>query len=363
MSKNYEDYQPINPQPPRKRKNTALTFIRYSILFLLVLALAISAVLFVSTHTKEKNNLEDGNNTLDISTNEQTEPPQSDVVEDTTDAQTEPVEPPKPVIDLAAYSDIDVAKNMINKGGLIYVSGNYKVVYPTAAELVNLSNVKTKSYMLSINNMLACKEIVEPMNKMFDDFAAATGYKDVIIWTTYRDEARQKQVYDEYVKNNGEDAAKTAVSKPGESDHNTGLGIAIRVFRNGKSYQLSELEGYNWIQENCHKYGFVERYPNNKIQITGLDYSSSLYLRYVGAPHAEIMKKNDLCLEEYIVRIKEYAFGTVHYDYTTEEGIAYEFYYVSGQGEGDTVKVPVPKDKEYTISGNNMDGFIVTVKK
>ena len=39
MSKNYEDYTPINPMPPRRRKNSMLSFVQYSIVVLLVLAL------------------------------------------------------------------------------------------------------------------------------------------------------------------------------------------------------------------------------------------------------------------------------------------------------------------------------------
>ena len=363
MANNYEDYKPINPQPPRKRKNAALTFVRYAILTLLIVALALSAVFFVASHMSEKGGLKDPTPTLD--TDIQTNTPDTADSPDGTKPpeDTTPDEPDVPVIDPMEYIELEVKKSDINKGGLIYVSGLYKVVYPASDELVNLTNVKTSSYKLSASNMKAHKSIIEPMNKMFDDFVKETGNKDIIVWTAYRDEARQQKVYDDYVKEHGEEAAKTAVAKAGESDHNTGLGIAIRVYRDGKSYQLDEVEGYGWIEENCHKYGFVERYPEDKKEITGLDYSSSLYLRYVGVPVAEFMKKNDICLEEFLVQIKEYVFGEAHYYFTTEEGTEYEIYYVNGEAEGETLKISVPKDREYTISGNNMDGFIVAAKK
>jgi D-alanyl-D-alanine carboxypeptidase len=359
MSKNYEDYKPLNPQPPRKRKNVGLVFIKYAILLLLVMALALSALFFITSHESEN-----GGNKAEVPTlntdNNHNDPA------DTTDNTTIPPETeddPEPVEPEVVYTNVEVDKSGINKGGLILVMNNHKVVYPTAEELVKLSSVKTKSYKISTNTMTAHKDIIDAMNKMLDDFAAATGHTDLILWTSYRDEARQKQVYDDYVKKYGEEAAKTAVAKPGESDHNTGLGIAIRVYRDGKSYQLHELEGYNWLEENCHKYGFVERYPDDKIATTGLDYSSSFYLRYVGVPHAEYMKKNNLCLEEYIVKLSNYVYGGAHIEVVTDDGKAYEIYFVSGETDGEKVNIPVPEGKEYTISGNNINGFIVTASK
>lgn len=359
MSKNYEDYKPINPQPPRKRKNAGLTFVKYALLLVLVMALALSALFFVTSHKDENGGNGKDTPILNTDNNFNTTP---DTTDDTTSApETEDI--PEPEVPEVVYTNVEVNKSDINKGGLILVSNNYKVVYPTQDELVRISTVKTKSYKLSANTMMAHKDIIESMNRMIDDFAAATGHEDLIIWTSYRDEARQKQVYDDFVAKNGEEAAKTAVAKAGESDHNTGLGIAIRVFKDGKSYQLNEVEGYTWIEENCHKYGFVERYPDNKIATTGLDYSSSFYLRYVGIPHAEYMKKNDLCLEEYLKKVSNCVYGGSHLEVVTEEGNAYEIYFVSGETDGETVNIPVPEGKEYTISGNNINGFIVAASK
>jgi len=362
MSKNYEDYKPINPMPPRKRKNPMLSFVQVAIIALLIIALTMSAVLFLVSHSGEK-----GDNRPETLPSIETESPnkepeQTDEV--TTGGEQGSDEPTVPTIDKSAYKEYAVAKTEINKGSLILVSSNYKVVYPTNADLVNLFNNKTASYKASINTMLIHKDVMPSLNKMMDDFLAASGKNDVIIWTSYRDEARQTTVYNEYVAQYGEAAAKTAVAKPGESDHHTGLGVALRVYdAAGLTHKISDIEGYSWIQENCYKYGYVERYPSDKISVTGLDYSSSVYLRYVGVPHAEIMKKNNWCLEEYLIKIKDYTFGNAHYEFTSEDGSVYEVYYESGEGAGDTVNVHVPAGKEYTISGNNMDGFVIAVKK
>ena len=74
------------------------------------------------------------------------------------------------------------------------------------------------------------------------------------------------------------------------------------------------------------------------------------------------MKKNNLCLEEYVNILKNFPKGA-NLEFTSEDGTQYEIYYVNAATYGDVVKVPVPADKEYTISGNNIDGFIITFKK
>lgn len=358
MSKNYEDYKPINPQPPRKRKNPALSFVKYAICFLMIVSVAVAALFFVATHSSEMGGGPHKKPTIETSpvTEEQTEPSTDDVTADSP-------APDENAINLDLYTNQPIEKSAINFGNLIFVSSNYNVVYPNEADLVKISAQKTKSYSLSSNTMLIHKDVMNPINQMFDAFAEATGHKDVMIQTAYRDQARQQKVYDDYVAKNGEEAAKGVVVKAGESDHHTALGIALKVYKDGKSYQFSEVEGYEWISENCYKYGFVERYPISKKEITGLDYSSSLYLRYVGVPVAEYMKKNDICLEEFIIKIKDYVFGQEHLEFVDENNVAYEFYYVDGDVEGEFVGVPVPNDKEYTVSGNNMDGFIVIAKK
>jgi D-alanyl-D-alanine carboxypeptidase len=101
------------------------------------------------------------------------------------------------------------------------------------------------------------------------------------------------------------------------------------------------------------------RYPEGKDEATGEKARTYTY-RYVGAPHASYMHENGLCFEEYIAEVKTHTKDdplTVAVD-----GVVSLIYYVPASEEGDT-DVTVPKDKEYTVSGNNFDGFIVTVKK
>jgi len=91
--------------------------------------------------------------------------------------------------------------------------------------------------------------------------------------------------------------ALKSVQPPGASEHQ--LGLALDVSINGKlEAAFGETPEGIWLAENCHKFGFIMRYPAHKTHITGIVYEP-WHLRYVGHPHASIMKELDLTLEEY----------------------------------------------------------------
>lgn len=62
------------------------------------------------------------------------------------------------------------------------------------------------------------------------------------------------------------------------------------ILRNKKSEQ--------WLRENAHKYGFIERYQKEKANITKYEYSPNFY-RFVGIEIATQMHNEGLCFEEY----------------------------------------------------------------
>lgn len=70
------------------------------------------------------------------------------------------------------------------------------------------------------------------------------------------------------------------------------------------------------------------------------------------------MKKNDLCMEEYIPFIKQFAYGEQKYNFT----VAQKNFSVSylPASEAEIVCIEIAEDVSYTISGNNIDGYIIT---
>ena len=81
---------------------------------------------------------------------------------------------------------------------------------------------------------------------------------------------------------------------PGTSEHHTGL--AMDIYGSDKIYK--------WLADNSWKYGFIVRYPDNKIDITGIIYEP-WHLRYVGKTLAKELYDSGLCLEEYLTQLKE----------------------------------------------------------
>jgi len=94
------------------------------------------------------------------------------------------------------------------------------------------------------------------------------------------------------------EAAKT-VERPGESDHQTGLGVDFTDdFCIPYTNETLNENTLNWLLENCADYGFIQRYPEGKENLTG--FSQPYHFRYVGVEAAKYIVKNDLCLEEFL---------------------------------------------------------------
>jgi D-alanyl-D-alanine carboxypeptidase len=92
--------------------------------------------------------------------------------------------------------------------------------------------------------------------------------------------------------------AEKWVAVPGTSEHQ--LGIAVDINADGVHSSGSEV--YTWLEEHAHEYGFIQRYPEDKTEITGINYEPWHY-RYVGKEHAEKIMAEGMCLEEYIEQL------------------------------------------------------------
>ncbi|MDR1700080.1 MAG: D-alanyl-D-alanine carboxypeptidase family protein [Lachnoclostridium sp.] len=116
----------------------------------------------------------------------------------------------------------------------------------------------------------------------------------------YRSYARQKQIYDNNVSIRGLDATNSVSAMPGSSEHQTGLAMDISI--KSINYRLDQVLGVTpegkWLASNCHKFGFVIRYPKNKNAVTGYTYEP-WHIRYVGTTVAAYLYRNHLTLEEY----------------------------------------------------------------
>ncbi len=261
------------------------------------------------------------------------------------------------------YRLITVLNEDVYKGELILV--NY--LHPSMIDgenLVNIYDNATDSVGVKDNDMFINEAVVEPINSFFDEFKKEKGNTSVLISSSYRSKEAQTKIYNDSIKETGEKSTAYYVSVPGYSEHQTGYAFDTAAYNyEGDMVELDGEGDFSWLSENCDKYGFILRYPSDKTNITGIGYEA-WHFRYVGIPHAIFINQHKLCLEEYIEGIKSYTFdkGGLLID-GGKEGKWVAFYIPKLEAFNNT-DIPVPTDTAktpYTISGNNIDGFIVTV--
>ena len=124
--------------------------------------------------------------------------------------------------------------------------------------------------------------------------AKKDGY-DLVINSSYRSYQDQVDICDTYRELYGENYVNNFVAKPGFSEHQTGLSFDIG---SKNSNIFAESKEYQWIQENAHKYGFIQRFPKKYESITGFRVEPWHY-RYVGKKIAGYIYEHDISFEEY----------------------------------------------------------------
>lgn len=178
---------------------------------------------------------------------------------------------------------------------LILVNDDYCVPRNYEVELTELSNGEKVD-----------SRIYPQLQQMFDD-ARAEGL-ELFVREGYRTTQDQKDIMNEriqqyqdegYSRGEAKKLAKEYVAEPGTSEHE--LGIAVDI--NADTSKCSSDVVYTWLANNAYKYGFIKRYPDNKIEITGVN-NEPWHYRYVGGDAALEMQKKGLCLEEYIETLK-----------------------------------------------------------
>ena len=142
------------------------------------------------------------------------------------------------------------------------------------------------------------QRILEPMQS-FVAGARAEGLS-VFLSSGYRGFEEQQYLFNRKVEQYGEEQAATIVSRPGTSEHQTGLACDITdEYYELKNESLENTALYQWMSRHCQEYGFIVRYPKDKEEITGIIYEP-WHFRYVGVEAATYMVEHNLCLEEFV---------------------------------------------------------------
>ena len=140
---------------------------------------------------------------------------------------------------------------------------------------------------------------------IYDDFQALKqacinkGF-ELYVTSGYRSTAWQKEIYNHMVETYSVERADETCSRPGHSEHTTGLGLDIAL----DQYKYEEVENhpqYSWFLSQLSNYGFILRYPKDKEELTGYSYEA-WHIRYVGKDLAQKIEKSGLTFDEYYAR-------------------------------------------------------------
>ena len=314
------------------------------------------------------------NNEADRKAAEESAAQSAAIIESAAASDTETA-PPETEVPAAVTTDegrsITLPNTAVHDGDLILVNYRYEYIFPTEDVLLEMKP-RAEHFLVSALDVSLRSDALDAFVELTNDLYENSGFGDVLVVSSFRGLEKQQEIYQDRLERYGSEYAAAYVADPGYSEHHTGLAMDLSVYTNGESYDIETYPATAWFMENYDRYGYILRYPEHKAGITSINYEGWHY-RYVGLPHSLIMDSLDLCLEEYTDYVKNYTFSSaLCFDKTTNgittvDAAAYSktasqsLVYFVPAAEGDSTAIPLPAEGEYKISGNNVDGFVVTV--
>lgn len=176
------------------------------------------------------------------------------------------------------------------------------------------------------------------LQRLFSEVKSKFG-KDLLLTSTYRTREYQAWVYE----NN------PFAVPAGTSEHETGLAVDVKIEGYPQKRFINSNVG-RWVAKNSYKFGFIIRYPMWGQKLTGVEYEP-WHLRYVSEPHAEIIYRSKITLEEYSSLYEEGKF------------YAYGEYIISRQS-GESGELVLPKTSNTVcVSPDNAGGYYIWAKR
>ncbi len=131
--------------------------------------------------------------------------------------------------------------------------------------------------------------------------AAKADGAPLMLSSGYRSYSYQTSLYGSYVSAHGQASADTFSARPGYSEHQTGLAFDVEPLDQKCDVDqcFADTTAGKWIALHAYEYGFLIRYPSDKVAVTGYEYEP-WHLRYVGKDLAlELHNTHTETLEEF----------------------------------------------------------------
>lgn len=244
---------------------------------------------------------------------------------------------------------IKIYEEDVYKGELLLVNAKYSLKDDEKNNLIPADD-RLPNILMQHSSARALKHILEEISA--GDF--------IVLTSGYRSEAEQTDIYDNSMRDNGAEFTKKYVALPNHSEHQTGLAIDLGLNKADIDFICPDFpyDGIcNDFRLKAPDYGFIQRYTKEKEGITGIAHEP-WHFRYVGYPHSKIISDYGFALEEYIEFVRKFD-SDCRLVYKDKDSVA-EVYFVPLV---DKTEIMISEFVEYQISGNNIDGIIVTEKK
>ena len=272
--------------------------------------------------------------------------------DDDTRGELEDVLYPNPMD--AGYITINIDSSEIHRGNLVLVNHEHTFSLSARLDLVNIPEERTVFFRVLGDNYMLSRHVVAHLSEMMEVFIDETGNNTIAVISGFRTYDSQQRILDDYTRRMGRTGALRWVALPGHSEHHTGLAFDFGVYAGGSQSTFTGTGATAWFSRNAHNFGFILRFPENRFDITQTEYEPWHY-RFVGLPHSAIIKEKNLVLEEYLEMLRDYTFEEP-FEFE-HDGILYGIYFTTGN------EIRLPLNSEFDISGNNIDGFIITYNK
>lgn len=231
-------------------------------------------------------------------------------------------------------------------------------IYKGSLILINQQHAYQNKHNLSLINedgVLLEKKVSTLLHHIFNELKMTN---EITLVSGYRTLEEQTQIYENTLRDYGYDFTHKYVALPRHSEHLSGLAIDLACTSEDIDFirpQFINSDLCNKFKQTAIQYGFIQRYQQDKQSLTKIE-EEPWHFRYVGIPHASYIHENQLCLEEYIELIKDYNINNPLYYYFQNR--LFTIFYV--QLFHESVSLSLKENLVYQVSGNNIDGFIVT---
>ncbi len=202
----------------------------------------------------------------------------------------EDVDKMREIVNTRRYLDLysDIVDTDLSKGVRMLINKYYRLPADYEPDdLVAVDPALGRGYLR--------KEVYEAYQPLYEE-AVKQGFNLKVV-SAYRPYKMQDDLYNGYLKKDPQEVVDTYSARPGHSEHQSGL--CMDVSEPGYSLDnFYQTKASKWLAENCHKYGFIIRYPEDKTDITGYQ-GEPWQLRYVGKETAEDVYRRAITYDEY----------------------------------------------------------------